>query len=252
MYIMYVDESGDPGEFTNPKTGNSQHYILSGLIVSADDWNNCLDRMKIFRRMLKDNLGLPVRVEIHASELIRINKIDAYRKIRKINRLKILELFTREIPNIFNLSKVINVCFDKVKLTGYKSFKEAAWARLIQRYDNYLKKSGSAKGIVIADGIEDNEVRALLRKMRVYNPIPSKFGGHYNSPTNHIVEDLFHRDSAHSYFVQAADAIAHTLYRCEYPKGSLKKYNVDQLFYNLEPLLLKEASEGDKMGIVRK
>jgi hypothetical protein len=38
----------------------------------------------------------------------------------------------------------------------------------------------------------------------------------------------------------------------EFPKGSLKKVNVDKLFSNLEPVLLKEAASGDPYGIVRR
>jgi hypothetical protein len=252
MYVMYVDESGDPGALTKPGSGNSQHFILSGLIVPFDDWSNCLEKLKIFRRSLQNSFGLPVRVELHATELISIKKIKAYRKIRKEQRHQILGYCIDEIPKIFSLSKIINICLDKMELASCDNFKILGWSRLIQRFDNYLKKSGSSKGIIVADGIEDTEVRGLQRKMRVYNPLPSRYGGYYDAPTNNIIEDIFGRDSRHSYFIQAVDAVAHCLYRREYPKGSLKKFNIDQLFERLEPLLLKEASESDPMGIVRK
>ncbi len=88
--------------------------------------------------------------------------------------------------------------------------------------------------------------------MRVYNPVPSHFGGIYQAPTDNILEDPFARNSQHSYFIQAVDCIAHTLYRREFPKGSLKKFGVDKLFDYVEPLLLKEANKSDKDGIVRK
>ena len=62
MHIMYVDESGDPGidKYSSP------HYILSGLIISENDWKEYLNRLKTFRKSLKEQYGLNQRTEIHA------------------------------------------------------------------------------------------------------------------------------------------------------------------------------------------
>lgn len=248
MQFMYVDESGDPG---NSKFG-SKHYILSGLILSDQDWKACLDKMKVFRQHLKSTAGLLIRTEIHAAELFRINKLEAYRKIHKSTRVGILKQFMQQMPLIFDKAVVINVCFDKDKLPKGTDFQTLAWARLIQRYDTYLKKTAKDRGIIIADDSDDAVIRKLLRKMRVYNPTPSHYTGTYNAPTDNIVEDVFMRSSQHSLFVQAVDCIAHCLYRREYPKGSLKKFGVDNYFDYLDPLLLKVASSGDPCGIVRK
>lgn len=40
MYFCYVDESGDLGEY-NSSNGNSNHYILSGIIIPANKWKDC-------------------------------------------------------------------------------------------------------------------------------------------------------------------------------------------------------------------
>ena len=88
--------------------------------------------------------------------------------------------------------------------------------------------------------------------MRIYNPVPSHYGGTRNIPTDNILEDPFLRDSKHSYFIQAVDVIAHALYRKEYVKGSLRKYGVNKLLDTSKPILLKEASNNDPLGIVRK
>lgn len=106
---MYVDESGDNG---HSKYG-SQHYILSGIIVSEDDWQESLNRMKSFRKYLKDTYGLLIRTELHAAELIRVSKIEEYRKIHKSQRINILKEFIRQIPVIFNKSVIINIVLNK-------------------------------------------------------------------------------------------------------------------------------------------
>jgi len=247
MYLMYVDESGDPGN-----TGfSTDHFILSGLIISQDEWDKYLSKLKIFRKTIKSKYNLNQRTEIHAAELIRPGKIEEYKKIWKTNRINILRDYCSEIPIIFDTAKVINVCIKKSEHKGVDIF-ELAWSRLLQRFDTYLKKSVNDKGIVIADDTDSNKLMALHRKMRIYNPIPSHYHGSYNSPIDNIIEDVFSRGSHHSYFVQTVDIIVHSLYRKEYPKGSLKKFGMEYQFQKIEPILLKEASKGDELGIVRK
>lgn len=245
---MYVDESGDPGKYMG---SNSPHYILSGLIISIDDWSSAIDRLVKFRELVQKATGLSKRVELHSSEIIRPHKLDAYKSIHKSVRVQLLKSFVGEMHVFFPNSKILNICLDKNKLTQYDEYQEVAWKRLIQRYDTFLRKS-KTKGIIIADDTNDAALRRLIRKMRVYNPIESKFGGLHNPVINNIIEDIFHRSSSHSYFIQAVDAIAYCLYRKEYPKGSLKKFGFQYLFDSLDSLLLKEAASSDPQGIVRR
>jgi hypothetical protein len=97
--------------------------------------------------------------------------------------------------------------------------------------------------MIVCDDSDETLIRSLLRKMRVYNPVPSWFNSDYfNKPTDNIIEDIFSRRSNLSYFVQAVDFIAHFLYRKEYPKGSLKKHRVEKAFESLETILFKAAT----------
>lgn len=249
MYLMYVDESGDPGN----KEGSSPHYILTGIIIRYSDWSTYLDRLKKFRVYLQNKYGLPIYTEIHASELVRIKKIKAYRKITKSNRVNILKECSMYLPRIFSNCRIINVCFDKTKMPAIANFQELAWDRLIMRYNAYLKYSVKDEGSIYADESSEILIRNKLRKMRIHNLVKSKYnGGSYNAPVKRIIEDVFHRDSKLSYFIQMVDVAAFLLYSNEYPKGATKKYNLDLLFYNLEEKLLLAASPNDKYGIVRK
>jgi hypothetical protein len=250
---MYVDESGDVGTYIPGKSQNSKHFILSELIVSQDDWLEALDRLSQFRKMIKEKYGLLMKEEIHTSELFRISKMKSYKSIRKSDRVQILRLFMQDMPVIFPNSKVINICLNKVDFLNQEvDFMELAWRRLIQRYDTFLKKEVNDKGIIISDSTNSDLTRRLVRQMRKYNPTPSYYGGSYNPVTDSILEDPFPKDSKHSYFIQAVDAIAHCLYRKEYPKGSLKKFGVQYFFDKLLPILLLEASKKDPFGVVRK
>lgn len=248
MEIIYIDESGDPGHHKDA----SPHFILSGLIVSQKDWIASLEKLKKLRKSLKSEFGLNMRTELHASELIRITKIKEYKKISKTQRMKLLKNYISEIPIIFNNSKIINICIDKSEHTDKDIF-ELAWSRLIQRFDTYLKKQASDYGIMVVDDTQSKKLKTLLRKMRTYNPTPSHYSGTaQNIPVDNILEDPFSRNSDDSYFIQTADFIAHTLYRKEFPKGSLRKWNVQYFFNELEPILLKKATAYDYFGIVRK
>lgn len=247
MHLMYVDESGDPGLVQH----SSPHYILSGLIVAQDDWNKYLDRLKTFRKSLKQTYALNQRTEIHASELIRIGGLIEYRNISKTNRIKILKEYAEQLPIIFDSAKIINVYIDKATTHSQDIFK-TEWIRLLQRFDTYLKKTVMDKGIVIADDTDSNKLMNLQRKMRIYNSVPSHFGPQpYNAPIDNILEDTFSRASHHSYFLQSVDVVAHLLYRKEIPKGSLKKFGIEYCFNKLEPILLKKANANDLLGIVR-
>lgn len=246
---MYVDESGDPGI----SNYSSPHYILSGLIINLDNWEVYLDRLKKFRKYIKEKYGLSQRTEIHAAELIRVGKIAEYSNITKTNRIAILKEYCDQIPLIFDTARAINICIDKATYQGKEDIQVLAWHRLAQRYDTFLKKEAKDKGLIISDETEDRKIINKLRKMRIYNPTPSKFNdSYYNAPTTNIVEDLFQRASHNSYFIQKADVVAHVLYRKEYIKGSLSKYRLHWQFQKLEPILLKEAAREDNFGIVRK
>jgi Protein of unknown function (DUF3800) len=248
MYIMYVDESGDPGN----KDGSTEHYILSGFIIKYSDWSKSLSLLKRFRKHLQKEYELPVSVEVHAKELVRINKIQQYRKIHKSNRIKILKEYLKYLPKMFPDARIINICIKKSEFKKIQNFTELAWKRLITRYDSYLKRTVRDEGIIISDDSNEKFIRNLLRKMRVFNPTPSRFGSSYNAKITRVIEDVIHRKSNLSYFIQTVDVIAFSLYNKEFPKGSLKKYSMNNIFDMLDPILLKQASSSDSMGIVRK
>lgn len=248
MYLMYVDESGDPGisQYSSP------HYILSGLIINLYNWDVYLDRLKKFRKYIKDKYGLPQSVEIHAAELIRINKLTEYAKISKSDRVYILKEYCDQIPLIFDSAKILNVCIDKSTYQFEEGIQVLAWGRLVQAYDAFLKEKAKDKGIIVSDETDGHKVMNKLRKIRVYNPSQSASGGLHDAPVTNIVEDLFQRASHHSFFIQTVDIVSHCLYRQEFPKGSLSKYRMHWQFQKLESVLLKEASKDDKYGIIRK
>jgi hypothetical protein len=245
---MYVDESGDPGS----ANGSSEYFILSGLIMHYKSWHKKLDLLKRMRKYFKKKYGLSITAEIHAKELFRVSNLKAYKKINKSQRVKMLKQYAELIPRIFKDCWVINVCLHKKNFAPGTDFTLLAFKRLITEYDIFLSTTVHEEGIIISDKADERKLRTLLKKMRVYNPAqPQHNGQPYDGRIKKIIEDIMHRNSTDSYFIQTVDVIAYLLKHKEYPKAGTKKYNLDLLFNLLAPILLIPSYSKDPQGIVR-
>ncbi|OVE76359.1 hypothetical protein BVX98_06200 [bacterium F11] len=253
MYLMYVDESGDPGLTNSP----TRYFVLTGLVLHELRWNQILDRLIDFRRRIRNGFNLKLREEIHAPAMIN-NPGDLIR-IPRYNRLAILRLFTREISLMSEIN-VVNIVVDKEgKNSDYDVF-EMAWKALIQRFENtlnYRNFPGPAnpdeRGLILSDNTDDKKLFRLIRMMRRYNPIShqKEYGpGYRNLAINFIVEDPVLRDSNHSYFIQAADLAAFLLYQKLSPSSYIRKKSAQNYFNIIKPVLCKVASGRDMDGIV--
>jgi hypothetical protein len=261
MYFMYVDESGDPGPYDLTKPAHlraTRHYIVSGFIIPAEEWRNYLTYFLDVRRYIKKKYGLPVRVELHGSELIRPKKSEAIKNVGpRYKRIALYQDALGSLTQGMTRARFINVHLDKQKpvyaSSSKRDIQDLVWNRLLQRYSTYLQKSCNGDtGLVFADETNEAKVRGLLRKMRVHNFVPSSIyiGESVSVPVVNIIEDPIMRNSTSSYFVQIADLVAHSLYRKLYPKTSLNKHNIDKLFDRVDPLLCKAASRYNPQGIV--
>lgn len=259
MYLMYVDESGDPGWYDPEKPLSEQpsrHYALSGFIIPAEDWRNYLTIMVEIRREIKTRYGYPVRAELKGSELINPRGNPHLKKISRKKRVQLYASVLNLVSSRLTRTQIINIFCDKnnIRTSGISmddDLEVLAWNRLIQRFDIFLSRNNDSLGMIFPDEGREEKIRKLLRKMRVHNFVPSHFGPPYNAQIMHIIEDPVMRNSALSYFVQFADLVTHSLYRKEIPKGSYKRHNVDLLFQQVDSLLIKQASRNDPHGIVR-
>ncbi len=123
------------------------------------------------------------------------------------------------------------------------------WTMFFQRYENWLMGKQEL-GIVVNDEGYDKMVRLLSRKMRVYNPIPSHYGGYYKAPVVKIIEDPFSRHSQYSYFVQLADMSAYLARLRHDHTPSQTKWGIHKLYKRIKPRYMLEASRKDNYGFV--
>jgi len=257
MFILYVDESGDPGA-----QGFSPHYILSAIFVPATDWAVTFDRYLTLRRHLKATYKLPIRTELHAAAFVDTRI--ASQAIRNLGgrrtRMRVFQDIMQSLPTVLPSARVLSVFVDKEAANASPlaraNYLQIAWNYLLNRFHTYLTRDcGSSPGILVSDNTANATVTALLRRMRVHNPLSSHYssGGFYNAPVRTIIEDPVFRQSQHSYFVQIADMIAHSLYRKLYPKGSYRRYNLQAFYDYLDPILHKAVTSKDplNMAIIR-
>jgi len=249
LYLMYVDESGDPGN----NTAQSRYFCLSGIVVHESEWRNLIDASMKFRRTMKDVYGLPVRAEVHAVKLLRHSDFN----IEKHLRLAILRNYLDELAKL-NFISITNIVVDKYQKPNDKDIYSTAWSNLLQRFENTLVHGnfpGGYKrsfGTVFTDATNGEKLIKIMRKMSVYNPIPGRGGmGYRDIPILRIIEDPSTRNSEHSLPIQACDVAAYFLHQKLNPNAYIRKSRAQLYFDRLAPVLNKKASTTDLLGIVK-
>lgn len=237
MHICYIDDSGD-----------ERFRVFSALSIPLIVWNECFEQVRSFRRDLRKKEGIYVTVELHATDFVGGRGRISENIIPKGARCRIFRetlQFLATLPGV----QLFNAAATK-----------ANEARLYERMLNRINRTMMAwdsQALLVSD--EGKDYTYLVRKMRVFNPIPSKYGTWENGNLTHnivldrIIEDLFFRKSERSYFIQLADFSAYALFRSEQPIPSKAKYQIDQAFGVLKDICLPQCYSGDprKLGIIR-
>lgn len=251
MYLMYVDESGDPGMVKSP----TRFFALSGVVVHELSWRSTMDRLIAFRGRMRKEFTLKLREEIHAAQFI--NDPGEVVRIPKYHRLVILRQFADEIAALPDVS-VINVVVDKQGKAADFAVLETAWRALLQRFENTMQHrnfpgpaNADDRGFVFPDGLPSRAIRGLLRRMRHYNPVPSQFGGYRRLELTRVIEDPCFRDSQDSLLIQAADLCCFLSYQYMAPNAYMRRKKASEWIFKLEPVLCRKASPHDHLGVVR-
>lgn len=252
MYLMYVDESGDPGV-----TGTARdYYILSGLVIHELRWKDILDEHIEFRKSIKTKYGWKLRTEFHAQEMVN-GRVTSNANIPRNDRFMILRQTLDWIAARSDLG-LLTIVVEKAGFESPEEVFETGWKYLIQRFENTLNhrnfpgpQNADDKGIIVPDNTNGESLRQVLRRMRRFNPVPSQFSlGYRNLPISSIVEDPVLRDSRHSYFVQMVDVCAYFTRQILKPNAIVKKQGAKRYYERLEPVWIKRAAPGNPLAMV--
>jgi hypothetical protein len=237
MHLVYLDDSRD-----------EELCVFSGLIIPAEHWRASFERLREFRRRLKATDGIFVRKELHAWKFVSGRGRISDRVVTKYRRSEIFKEALRVAAALPDL-KIINGV-----TTANDDERVFEWiANRIQR----TMVAWDSHAMLICDEGKEATYTRLIRRMGVFNPIPSRMGEWpdgrrtRNITVERIVEDPVFKVSQRSYFIQLADFVAYALLRRERPVASKTRYGLDQAFEILNPVLLRAATANDPQGVLR-
>ncbi|MBN1917908.1 MAG: DUF3800 domain-containing protein [Verrucomicrobia bacterium] len=238
MHLFYIDDSRD-----------ERSTVFSALSIPSEAWRQAFALVRQFRRDLKTSHGLYVHKELHATDFVAGRGHVSDRVVTKYERSRIFRQVLSLVPSLPGAA-LFNAVAPKSKETW-------AFERLVNRIDRTLRTWGS-QGILFVDRGKEVVYTRLVRKMGVFNPIPSAYGTwdgaaerFRNIPIERVIEDPVFKDSQQSYFIQLVDFAAFSLLRRENQIASRNRYDIQTAFELLGPILVRQASRRDSEGIIR-
>ncbi len=239
MYITYIDESKDP--ITNT-------FIFSAAMIEDDQWLNVYKALLDYRRLLKRTDNIYVRKELHAWKFTS-GRGQICPPPHFVSKHRRIEIFSEYLTMASTLPGTL-------LLNSVNSNIDWALERLLNRI-NRTAQQHQTYAVLIFDEGEEGAITRMIRRMRQFNYIPSRFGAWSpgvaakNIPLGCIVEDPFFRDSKASYFIQLVDFCAYALMQKERPMPAKVLLGLDKTFELLEPICFKAAHRRDPYGIIR-
>jgi len=238
MHLIYIDDSAD-----------EKLALYSALAIPVEHWRESFSMIKEFRSKLRKEHGIYVSKELHAWKFVSGRGNISDRVVTKFERVTVfneaLGLIT-QLPDV----RLFNTVFPKSQMMR-------AYERLMNRINRTLQ-AWNSHGILVCDKGNELAYTQLVRRMGVYNPIPSAYNPSWNTgaswrnvPIDRIVEDPFFKPSDQSFFIQLCDFSAYALLRRENPLESKSKYGLDKSFEILTSILVREANRRDPYGIIR-
>lgn len=240
MYLIYIDDSTDRP--TN---------VFSAIAIPHQSWNDCFDYIKSWRRHLKSVHGIPLDYELHATQFLSGRGSNG--ALASLSRHQRSQIFHKTFQVVEYMdrfgAKVFNVCN-----TDDDQFR--AFERLLNRINRTMRAWDSYAHLICDEGKEHQYI-SMVRRMRVYNPIPSNYGewndgsATKNIVLDRILEDPQFKKSHNSYFIQTADFLAHGLLRQERPTPKARQRRIHKSFSQLHNVLVRACNRNDPLGIIR-
>lgn len=236
MYLFYIDDSSDRHFFT-----------FSALGIQDSRWNEFNDMVSAFRENLKARYGIYIRKELHATKFLSGRGRPSAKHLSKTERVTV---FMECLAWAADLHKVGAILFNVVHTD-----QNFAFERMLNRINRTLQPDvKNDLAMLICDEGKEWEYTKLVRRMRVYNPIPSQFKHWAGNPTRNItldriIEDPVFKKSHRSTIIQIADFCAYALLRQELPVASKTALGIDKAFPILAPICFKPASPRDPRGL---
>lgn len=201
MYLLYVDESGEPNDPTQ------KHFVMGGVAVFERQIYHLSQAIDNAQQFFFPNST--ESIEFHASDIYRHNK-EPWHSLSSNKRQEVLSHVYRIISESHSLGVVLfGIVVDKSMLTGedvvYRTFEE-----MCNRFDLYLARlhdeDNEQRGIMILD--ESRYESRLKELLSSYQKTGTRFGTIFNIP-----ECPVFTDSKVTRMLQIADFCSWAIYR---------------------------------------
>jgi hypothetical protein len=256
--LYYLDEASGP-----------TRYVRSALGVDEDVWSEAFLQIRDWRKEVMRQYKIPLYKELHASDLLALRGelVKEQGKYRRLADIKdAVNIYISGLQRLEKLAKSLSGSLEIINVSMPKSPKKIREEDTLDRILNRIEASvrNKARAFLIFDEGNEKKIAYYYRKMRVYNPVPSKFGkwetGEQwkNIPIKDIIGGPAFRNSAGDYFLQMVDFVAYALLKQDEVNKDrhkvpprIKRYNIDKAFGLLDSALNKNASKSDSQGVVR-
>lgn len=214
MYLLYVDESGDP---TNP---SDKHFVLGGIAVFERQIYHLTAAVDELQRQYFPTVIDPI--EFHASDIYRHNK-EPWHSLPREKCNEIVESIYRVISESHTLGVVL---FAVVIDRGFQSVADLvgrSFEEMCNRFDLFLtrlhKEQNEQRGMIILD--ESRYEARLKQLLSTYRTTGTRFGTVYNIP-----ECPVFTESSSTRLLQLADFCSWAVFR-RYERGDTS--NLDKI-----------------------
>ncbi len=251
MRLYYLDERE-----------SARHHVRSALGVDAERWNDLFRAVRDWRQELRRRYRIPVTVELLPFDVLTAKdgpgceEGDGWASLEEgieIFRggLRLLEDASRHGGGI----ELINVCLDK---QGRGRTDEVSLGRLLTRINTSTAGTGR-HAFLIFDAVHEEPITRLYRRLRVHNPIPSRYEAWgdgsptRNIPLDRVIGGPAFRSAEDDHLLQLAGFVAYALLLQEQEAGAGGKgQDLARAFSTLDRVLNREASRQDPQGVVRR
>lgn len=211
MYLMYVDESGDPGfpkdgrSFPEVDDGPTRFFVRAGVILHGWKWSAVNETIAEFKR----SRGLLWNAELRANDL-RAGK-GAFKGWNPADRLVLLSDLLDTIGKELDIS-ILAVVIDKTKVDReqpqrYSDPSVRSFEFLLERYSGFLGAQTDRCGVTILDTVEQTNDSNL----RYFQSFLRERSDHLDR--RRVVEGALFMPSHTTNLLQIADVCANVLFR---------------------------------------
>ena len=251
MRLYYLDERE-----------SARYHVRSALGVDGERWNDLFGDVRAWRQELRKRYDIAPAVELLPFDLLVLREepggggrdgwvspeegADIFR-----GGLRLLEEAACRVGGV----ELINVCLEK----GARGrTDEVSLGRLLTRINTSAAGAGR-HAFLIFDQVHEEPITRLYRRLRVHNPIPSRYevwgdgSPTRNIPLARIIGGPAFRSAGDDHLLQLAGFVACALLLQEQgAEAGGGDLDLEHAFSTLNRVLNREASRRDRQGVVRR